>query len=276
MNKPLFNKICIVGVGLIGGSIGIAVKRRGLAKWAIGVVRRKETVSSAFKKKAVDVATLNLREGVRGADLVILCAPVFTILKNLKDIAPHLKRGAVVIDVGSTKTQINAAAKKQLKKNIFVGCHPMAGSEKCGIGEARADLFKGAVCFLTSRNAKVGRFWKALGAKPVLIDAKKHDAWVAKASHLPHASSFAILNLLSGAPSSLVSQANPSLKDVARLAQSHPEMWAEIFLSNPALVKTLQSYNAVLSRLLRSLRIKNRTALVRILRRANTNAAKLK
>lgn len=235
VKKPLYERVAIVGVGLIGGSIGMAVKRKGLARWVVGVARHRRTVAEAFGKRAADVVTLDVAEGVAEADLVILCAPVFTILTNFRQIAPHLKRGAVVIDVGSTKVPILAAAKKYLKRNAFVGCHPMAGSEKCGIENADARLFENAVCFTTSRHAGVDRFWRAIGARPVFVDARTHDAWVARMSHLPHVLSFALFHRVPRMPGRF--SLNPSAAMLARLARSNPALWAEILTSNRAEVR---------------------------------------
>jgi prephenate dehydrogenase len=278
--KPLFERVAIVGVGLIGGSVGMAVKRRGLARWVTGVARRKETVARIFAHRAADLVTLDLAEGVKGADLVILCAPVFTIVKNLRDIAPHLKRGAVVIDVGSSKTPIVAEAGKRLKKNVFVGCHPMAGSEKCGIENASADLFEKSVCFMTSRHAGVARFWSALGAKPVVVNAAEHDGWVAKASHLPHVSAFAHLSALERLPASITENLsgylNPSIRPTTRLAKSNPEMWSQILLSNRGpVLAALDDYAAGLSKIRKALAKSDAPALKRVIAHANLNAKRL-
>lgn len=279
-NKPLFERVAIVGVGLIGGSVGMAVKRRGLARWVTGVVRRKETVPKVFSRHAADLVTLDLAEGVKGADLVVLCAPVFTILENLAAVAPHLKRGAVVIDVGSSKTPIVAEAGKRLRKNVFVGCHPMAGSEKCGIEHARADLFEKSVCFMTSRHAGVSRFWAALGSKPVVVNAADHDGWVARASHLPHVSAFAHLASLERLPASIVENLsgylNPSIRPTTRLAKSNPGLWAQILLSNGApVLSALDEYAAGLAKIRKAIARSDAAALKKVIVRANLNAKRL-
>ena len=135
MSKPLFKKITIVGVGLIGGSLGLAIKKRNLAKFVVGVVRREKSAIEAVEAKAVDMATLELGNGVQGADLVILAGPISTIILHIEQIGrgdpagrPYIQRGAIVMDVGSSKAQINKIASRYFNKN-FVGCHPMAGSE---------------------------------------------------------------------------------------------------------------------------------------------------
>lgn len=231
MSQPLFKKVCIVGVGLIGGSLGLAMQKKRLAQFVVGVARRKASAVEAVNAKAVQMATLDLKEGLNGADLVILSGPVSVIASQLKVIPKFLAPGALVIDVGSSKTLIEQSAKRYLKKNAFVACHPMAGLEKKGAAYAQADLFEGAVCFLTKRNAKIENFWKRVGCRPVLISAREHDAWVAQFSHLPHALAFALFQSSPKHPVSLKAS-NPSLRDLARISKSNPKLWADILLSN--------------------------------------------
>ena len=268
MKKPLFNRICIVGVGLIGGSLGLAVKKRKLAKFVVGVARRKSSAISAVGTRAVDMATLDLKEGVRGADLVILAGPIPAIISQIKVLPRYISKNALVIDVGSSKSQINKSAVRFLKGN-FIGCHPMAGSEKCGIEFANGDLFDGAICFMTGKNKKAETFWKGLGAKPVHVQVGQHDAWVAKSSHLPHALSFSLFqNIDRKFPY------NPSLKDMARLAKSHPELWADIFLSNrEQVLRSSVEFQKSLSHFQKALRSKNRSALMRFIQHANKQAS---
>src|SRR3989338_1839110 len=264
MNKPLFNKVCIVGVGLIGGSLGMAIKKRQFAKLVVGVVRRDSTAKEAMRKKALDVAVFGLKEGVRGADLVILCGPVSVIVSQLKTISKHVSPKAVVIDVGSSKVEINNAGKKYLGTK-FVGCHPMAGSEKHGIEFASADLFHGAVCFVSASNKRIDAFWKALGAKPVKMDARRHDAWVAKSSHLPHALSF---SLFQGIDSKYPH--NPSLKDLGRLAKSDARIWSDVFLSNRRpILEALSQFKKNLVVFEKNLRANRKPSLLRFIRVAN-------
>lgn len=265
MNKPLFNKICIVGVGLIGGSLGLAIKKRRLAKFVVGVARRKSSAIEAVGRKAVDMATLDLKEGVRAADLIILAGPIPTIISQIKTLSNYVSPNSVIMDVGSSKAQIGLAAKQFLKKNVFIGCHPMTGSEKCGIEFADENLFRDAICFLMRKNKIIEVFWKSLGSKPIVINETDHDAWVAKSSHLPHALSFSLFqNIESQFPY------NPSLKDLARLAGSHAELWVDILLSNQEQVlKAASEFQKDFSRLKKALRTKNRNALVRFILHAN-------
>ena len=181
MKKTIFEKITIVGVGLIGGSLGLAIQKRKLAKFMMGVVRRKSTLSAMFACKAVQGVTLSLEEDVRGADPVILCAPVSTILEQIRTLQPLLSKNTIVIDVASSKTLIDNAARNYLKGARFVGCHPMAGGTQTGVGHADVDLFEGAGCFMTNADDTVKKFWNKLGASVQYLTPKQHDAWVARA-----------------------------------------------------------------------------------------------
>ncbi len=271
MKKPLFNQICIVGVGLIGGSVGLSVKKNKIARLVVGVARRKGTLEKAMRKRAIDVGVLHLADGVRGADLVVLCAPVSVINVQLKLIAPHLKKGAIVIDAGSSKELIQKTAAKHLRKNTFVGCHPMAGSEHGGVENASAGLFENSVCFLTKPHPKVAGFWRALGASPVVLGAAKHDVWAARASHLPHLLAFALFqdfrHVSPGLP------VNPSLQGMARIAKSNPDLWSDILISNR------KNASAAIHHIFRqlaffdsALRSSSRPKLASLIRHANKNA----
>lgn len=262
MKKPLFNKIAIVGVGLIGGSLGLAIKKKKLARWVIGIVRHNETAKEAISRGVIDVAIFNMKEGVEDADLVILCGPVLVILNQISKISNYIKPSALVIDVGSTKIKIQKAGdelitwspklkwlvRRRSKRPtpIFIGCHPMSGSEKTGVVNSKDNLFKNNLCFVTAPRAaskhlrKIFKFWKALGAIPVTTEAKLHDAIVARISHLPHLLSFL---LFQDFPVHKVPVPNPSIRSFARLSQSSPELWADIFLSNSDMIlKAISSF----------------------------------
>jgi len=273
IKRPVFNKICIVGVGLIGGSIGLAVKKRKVAKFVMGVVRRRQTVAEAFRRGALHGATMDLCEGVRDADVVLLCSPVSTIVKQIKILRPFLKPDALVMDVASSKTMVDDAARKYLRGVRFVGCHPMAGSAKTGVIHADADLFCDAMCFLTNADREAESFWKALGSKIFYLTPKQHDEWVARTSHMPHILSFALFQ--SGGFRKLdrfgLTASNPSLQDLARLAKSDPKLWADIFLSNRMeILKSLAEHQAGISRLKESLRAGRAGEIEKFIMKANT------
>ena len=274
----MFDKITIIGVGLIGGSLGLAIKKKRLAKLVMGVVHRRKTIALAFRRRALHGATMNLRYGVRDADLVILCAPVSTIVQQMKILKPMLKPGARVIDVASSKLLVVHAAEKYLKGVRFVGCHPMAGSAKTGLPAADPFLFEGAVCFMTGADPVVQRFWRALGARPHVLAPKSHDEWVARVSHLPHILAFALFQ--SGGAQRLaklgIEASNPSIQDLARLSKSDPKLWADILISNKKeIMNVLREHEASIKRLKTALGSRNARAIEKFILQANAASQRL-
>jgi len=234
-----FNKVTIIGVGLIGGSIGLAIKKKRLAGEVIGVFRRYPTLKKALKHKAVDKGTMSVEEGVRDADLIILATPVHKIVTIAGEAVKYAKGGAIITDVGSTKAWIVNKIESMLSKNrsiSFVGSHPMAGSEKNSVEFARRDLLKNAPCIVTRTGRTDGRslkrvlnFWKALGAKVKVMSPSEHDRSVSLISHLPHLVAF---GLAGAVPLRDIALAAEGFKDTTRVASSDPELWADIFLTN--------------------------------------------
>lgn len=240
-----FRHASILGVGLLGGSLGLALRRRGLAQRVTGFVRRAETAAEVLAVGAVDDATTDLPAAVRGADLVVLCTPVAQIGELARALAPHLAPGAIVTDVGSVKAAIIAAAESPLHAAgaHFVGGHPMAGGEKTGVAAARADLFEGAVCIVTPTPqtdpaaAEIVRgLWRGCGARVVDLDAGTHDALVARTSHLPHLLAFALARYVldPAAPGLQRELCATGFRDTTRIAAGSPPMWRDILLGNRA------------------------------------------
>ena len=238
-----FRKITIIGVGLLGGSIGLAVRKRRLAKEIAGYARREKTVVECEKIGALDYATTDLLAAVSGADLVILCTPLAQMAALTKQFLPALKRGAIVTDVGSVKADVVRQLEVLVKKAAahFVGSHPMAGGEKMGVLAAKADLYANAVCVVTptkKSNAgavrKVEQFWKSLGARTLRLDAAKHDLLVSRTSHLPHVTAAALAGLVLDPkhPKSQVGLCATGFRDTTRIASGSPEMWRDIALAN--------------------------------------------
>jgi len=233
----MFKKITIIGTGLIGGSIGLAIKKKRLAKEVWGVARHKATLNVARRNGAVDKATLDVKEAVKGADLVILATPVGTIIPILKKIKPVLKPGAIVTDAGSTKLEIVRIGEKLLKKNAhFIGSHPMAGSEKRGINSACSRLFDNSVTFVTrtaasnkSSAAKVAQFWRRLGTKVVFLSPDKHDRIMSRVSHLPHIVSSGLVNTLKKDDFNFIGS---GFQGMSRLSSGDVLIWHDIALSN--------------------------------------------
>ena len=238
-----FRKITIIGVGLLGGSIGLAARQRGLAKEIAGYARREKNIAEAEKIRALDYATTDLLAAVSGADLVILCTPLAQMGVLTKQFLPALKHGAIVTDVGSVKAGVVRELEPLLKKAgaYFVGSHPMAGGEKMGVLAARADLYANALCVITpteKSNAtavrKVEQFWQSLGARTLRLDAAQHDLLVSRTSHLPHvmAAALAKLVLNPASPKPQPALCATGFRDTTRIASGSPEMWRDIALAN--------------------------------------------
>jgi prephenate dehydrogenase len=259
-----FGRVAIVGVGLIGGSLGMALRARGIARRVVGVGRDGERLASARRLGAIDEAALDLAAGVEGADLVVLATPVGQILDSLPRLAPCLAAGALVTDVGSTKGQIARAGDAHLPPGAFVAGHPMAGSERSGVEAATPELFAGAVWALTPTAAtaleavdRVAALVATLGARVVVLDPEAHDRAVAVTSHLPHVLAYA-LSALAAAEAErsghLYALAAGSFASATRVAASPPELWRDVALTNrEALAGALRAYRADLDRVLGAL-----------------------
>jgi len=254
----LFKKITIVGVGLLGGSVGLAVKRRKLAREVAGYVRRTASLKDCEKAGAVDYATNDLLAAVSEADLVILCTPLAQMRPLTEQLLPALKRGAIVTDVGSVKADVVREVGSMIQKAgaHFVGSHPMAGGEKMGVLAARADLYANAICVVTPDKKstpaavrKVENFWQALGARTLRLNAAEHDLLVSRSSHLPHVTAAALVNLVlnSKSPKNQTALCATGFRDTTRIASGSPEMWRDIALSNRKnLARSLDSFMAEL------------------------------
>jgi prephenate dehydrogenase len=255
-----FRKLTIIGVGLLGGSIGLAVRRRKLARQTAGFVRRHASLKGCERAGAVDFATTDLPAAVWNADLIILCTPIAQMRPVVERILPVLKRGAIVTDVGSVKASVVRELESLVARGgaHFVGSHPMAGAEKTGVGSARADLFDRTVCVVTPTKRtnwpalkKVKQFWAALGSRVLELKPEVHDVLVSRSSHLPHviAATLAshVLNPVHPEPQAALC-AN-GFRDTTRIASGSPEMWRDIASANRRnLAKSLDTYIADLQK----------------------------
>jgi prephenate dehydrogenase len=234
----LFKRITIVGVGLMGGSLGMAIKKHGLAREVIGLSHRQAALDQAVQIGAIDTPCLDVKTAICNADLVILATPVDSIIKLFTTIDPYLKRSCIVTDVGSTKASITEHAEKTLANpTFFVGSHPLAGSEKKGVANASADLFEGARCLITPTEKtnpfareKIKLFWAKLNMQVKLLGAEEHDRILAYVSHLPHLLAY---GLMSSIPSEYLEYGAQGLKDTSRVAASSPQVWSDICMANP-------------------------------------------
>jgi len=272
----MFKRVTIIGLGLIGGSLGLAIKKRRIAKKVIGVSRRRGTIKRTLSLGAVDEVTLDVRKGVAGSDLIILAAPVLKIIDIGKRILPFLKKGAILIDAGSTKECIVKNIESVLPRGVdFVGSHPLAGSEKSGVMYADKDLFKDSFCILTKTQKtnhkalnKVKRFWNMLGSKLVIMTPVEHDKVISGLSHLPHAVSVGVCN---ASRKRNLRLAAGGFKDTTRIASSSPELWKDIFITNRKNIsRDIGILKKELSKIEGALRKNDSPALLKLFKRAKS------
>jgi prephenate dehydrogenase len=275
LQAVLFRKITIIGVGLLGGSIGLAVQRRKLACQTAGFVRRTASLKDCERAGAVDFATTDLLAAVWDADLVILCTPLAQMRSRVREMLPALKRGAIVTDVGSVKASVVRELESLIQKSgaHFVGSHPMAGAEKTGVSAARTDLFTNTVCIVTptkktNRAAlkKVKQFWNAVGSRVLELKPEIHDALVSRSSHLPHVVAATLAShVLSPAQSKhQATLCANGFRDTTRIASGSPEMWRDIALANRKnLGRSLDAFIADLQKFRRLVKQGDATAITK-------------
>lgn len=254
-----FKRVAIVGVGLIGGSFALALKRAGVAQSIVGVDRDSQAVERATGLGVIDTAAESASDAARGADLIVVAVPVRAIGPVLHDVALSMDPGAVITDVGSTKTDVVATARAELRALFprFVAGHPIAGREASGVEAATADLFKGARVVLcpepdTASDAldAVRAAWEAAGGRVSQVAAADHDRIFASVSHLPHLLSFALVSEIAERKNAaeLFGFAAGGFRDFTRIAASSPEMWRDIALQNrDALLAELDRYEGRLA-----------------------------
>jgi len=249
------NKISIIGVGLIGGSLGLALKGKNPNFRIVGIDKQ-EIIEKAITRGAIDEGTVNLEEGVKEADIIIIATPVKTILNILTQINPFLKKGCLVTDTGSTKGQIVERANEVLSKDIFfIGGHPMAGSEKYGIEEADSHLFQDKTYILTPTKKsnlvvleKIFLLIEMIGAKRLILDPLEHDKIVGAVSHLPQIIAVSLINAigelaLRGNTNNYFKAVGEGFKDMTRIASSPYKMWEDICETNQEnIVKMIQEF----------------------------------
>jgi len=270
-----FHRVTIIGLGLIGGSLGMAIRRRRLAKTVMGFSRKPSTLRAAKRRGAIDTGTTNLRAAVRDADLIVLATPVDAIVPLARQAARSCRHGAVLTDVGSTKAQIVRSLERSLPRHVsFIGAHPLAGSEQRGIDAASKELFQGSVCILTKTprtNVQalraVTRLWKPLVGRIVVLSPTRHDRLLAATSHLPHLIAACLTNVHPDHPPT----AAPSFLDMTRITKSDPDLWDDIFLSNRTeLLRAVARFDRQWRALRSSLSRGDRAQLLRLLKSATS------
>lgn len=238
-----WQKITLVGVGLLGGSLGLAIKQRALATKVAGYVRRSALVAECEKRQVVDVAEMDLLRAVASADLVVLCTPIGQMRALVETMSPALRPGVVVTDVGSVKGQVVQELEPLIGAagGHFVGSHPMAGAEKTGVHAARADLFQDAMVAVTptptaSAEAvdRVEAFWTSVGAIALRMPPDLHDDLVGRCSHLPHIVAAELVNYVLSPvhPKQQAVLCGTGFRDTTRIASGSTEMWRDICKAN--------------------------------------------
>jgi len=263
----MFEKVALIGVGLIGSSMAHAIKRGKLASHVSGYARRAETLEKARKVGFADSLYDTLEPVVKDADLVVLATPVGTYGELAKDIAPYLKKGAIVSDVGSVKSAVIRDAGPHIPAGVhFVPAHPIAGTEQSGPEAGFAELFDGRWCILTppagtdaAAIEKLKSFWQALGSQVDVMDAHHHDLVLAITSHVPHLIAYNIVgtaaDLETVTQSEVIKYSAGGFRDFTRIAASDPTMWRDVFLNNrEAVLEMLTRFNEDLSALQRAIR----------------------
>jgi len=277
-----FRCAAIAGVGLIGGSLGLAMRERGLADRVLGLDRSGEVLAQAKAMGAIDEGSTSL-SSLAGADCVVFASPVGGLPDLMTLAAPFIGEGAIVTDVGSLKRRIVEVG-ESLFGPRFIGGHPMAGSETSGIGAARAGLFEKAPWALVNSRrgslrdggpaSRIAALVTALGARPILLTAERHDHLVALVSHLPHVLSFSFSQAIAAQPAApaAIGLAGASFRDMSRVSHSSPDLWADIFVENrEELLPAIEAFEASLGVLRAAIEAGNREALLQCLTMIHPN-----
>jgi prephenate dehydrogenase len=263
-----FEQITIIGVGLMGGSVGLACKSRGVARRIVGVDRDAATIAKARELGVIDDSTTSLIEAVRNADLIVVGTPVDRVAELLITAAPHTQPRAIFSDLGSTKNNIvRALANEPEILARYVPAHPLAGAERNGVAEAKADLYANRVTILTPERATrdavrtVAKFWESLGSQVIEMNAAEHDRVLAVTSHLPHAVASAVAGITAR---EWLKLSAGGFRDVTRIAAGDPNLWTAIFSANrDAVLAAITAFTTRLSEFRTMLEADDRTGLAR-------------
>ena len=266
-----WDRVAVVGVGLIGGSIGLALRERGLARNVVGVGRHKERLGIAEQLGAVTSATTDWSEGVRNADLIVVCTPVDHVVDHVTQVSRSCGANALITDAGSTKVRIcREIESARIESGVFVGSHPMAGSHNSGPEYARADLFDGSLTVVTPTEdtreetiEQIESFWQSLGSHVIRTSPEEHDRAVAAISHLPHVVAAALAASTSQEHTKL---AGAGWRDTTRVAAGDAELWRQILGDNrDHILQSLDNFAKVLTEFRDALAADNQTELTRLL-----------
>lgn len=278
---PMINKLTIIGVGLIGGSLARALKKAQACKTIMGSGRNPAELEKALQLGVIDEYHLDLGSAVHGADIVVLATPVGAFESVLEQIAGHLAPHTLITDVGSTKGSVIEAARKVFNKKVpaqFVPGHPIAGTEKSGVEASLAELFQDRRVILTPLSttseqavARIRMMWETTGAEVVEMDARRHDEVLAATSHLPHVLAYTLVDTLArlNAQQEIFGFAAGGFRDFTRIASSDPQMWHDICLANrSSLLSVLEQFSNDLDHFTEALRDRDGARILSMFTRA--------
>jgi prephenate dehydrogenase len=271
MTIKAIRKISIIGMGFMGASLALSIKKKLPWVKIVGYAHRRGLLTKLKKFSAVDFATTDLPLAVNDSELIILAAPVGVIIDYFSKIKSFVKPGSYIIDLGSTKVAINKAAKANLpKKACFVGCHPLAGSEKKGLENAVENLYQGSICIITAKSKKarlIYDFWQKLGCRTHYLSAIAHDKVLGVISHLPHIIAYALAGYT---PSKYKKFSTRSYCDVTRISNSSAKVWTDILLSNrDNLIADIDGYVRCLDEIKKHLKSKDKDGLSKLIDNVN-------
>lgn len=279
MNKIFFDRITILGVGLIGASFALALKKNGLCNEAMGYGRKAENLKKAQDRAIIDAFELDPVKACAGSDLIVFATPVGSFVDIAKQIRSSLRSGVIVTDVGSVKGTLVRTMEELMPEGAsFIGGHPIAGSDRSGIESAEAEIFKGAKCIITPTEhtdkhalETVSAVWKKIGSLVTLISPNEHDRIYASVSHLPHLLAYVIMNTVADIDRSFLHFSGQGFMDTTRIASSSPELWRDICLLNKDnLLESLELFKKNLDRVSQYLRTYDSESLEKDFEKART------
>jgi len=251
-------KLAIIGLGLMGGSLGLAAKKKRIARHVCGYARREETRQEALKRGVVDQVFDKPEDAVKDADVVVFCLPVLSIPELVKICLPYFSNDCVVTDVGSTKAELVGEMDKLFRKSraVFVGSHPIAGSDESGLAAASAELYEKAAVIITPRHgminkevSKVRRMWEEAGGRVFIMGPKDHDVTIARTSHLPHLVASMLVSTVWRVGKDAGRFCGTGFRDATRIAAGSEDVWHDIVKSNRrAVIQELNEFTKTLNR----------------------------
>ncbi len=280
MSTPRWDTVAVIGAGLIGGSVGLALLTRGLAKRVVGIGRRESSLAKARKAGTVTETTTSIAEGVARAEVIVVCTPVEMVAGHVREAAAACPSGALITDAGSTKEaiarELGDLSSGKDNTPVFVAAHPMAGNDQTGPENALADLFVDRNVIITPDSAtpqdRVGQaeeFWAATGAKTVIMTPEAHDALVARISHLPHLVASALAAVLDEGELPLTST---GWRDTTRIAAGNVELWRQILSENRTnALRSVKQFETVLAQFRTALERDDQETIVRLLTSGKQN-----